>query len=60
MIYLMNLILKSKMVYINYQKLFDEDNHEKLKIFLEKMYKKGIKWLKSNYYRFRNGFILQL
>ena len=35
--------------YRNYQKLFSEDNHMKLKVFLDKIYKKGTKWLKSNY-----------
>lgn len=43
--------------YKNYQKMFNEDNHVKLKLFLDKIYKKGIKWLKSNYY---TGFVTEL
>lgn len=43
--------------YRNYQKIFDRNNHKQLKMFLDKISKKGSNWIKSNNY---TGFISEL
>lgn len=48
---------KEKYNHKPYQNMFDKHKHIELKVFLDKLFKKGCKWIKNNSF---NGYIMEL